>query len=50
MHRERANRAYGTLTYFFAKFLSELPLNLIPPLIFGLIIYNIPELDPSRYD
>jgi hypothetical protein len=37
------------VTYYFAKLLSELPLNLVPPIIFGVIIYNIPGLDPSRY-
>jgi len=36
------------VTYFFAKFLAELPLNLVPPVFFGLIIYNIPELAPDR--
>ena len=47
--RERANKAYDTVTYFFAKLLAELPLNLVPPIFFGLIIYNIPGLDPDRY-
>ena len=37
------------MTYFFAKLLAELPLNLVPPIFFGLIIYNIPGLDPDRY-
>ena len=37
------------MTYYFSKFLGELPINLIPPLCFGMIIYNIPGLDTSRY-
>lgn len=39
VNRERSGRAYNTLSYFFAKVIVELPLNLLPTIIFGLIVY-----------
>jgi len=43
VNRERSGRAYNTLSYFFAKVIVELPLNLLPTIIFGLIVYYLVE-------
>ena len=47
--RERANHAYDTLSYYFAKFFAELPFNLLFPCVFCIIAYNIANLNPDRF-
>jgi len=47
--RERSNRAYDTLSYFIAKFFVELPLNLVPALIFSCVVYYIVGLNPNVF-
>lgn len=47
--RERANNAYDTFSYLFAKLFSEIPLNMLPPVVFGTIIYFIVGLDTSKF-
>jgi ABC-type multidrug transport system permease subunit len=47
--RERACKAYDTFSYFIAKFFVELPVNVIPSLIFSVIVYWIVGLNPHRY-
>lgn len=49
VNRERSNHAYNTLQYFTAKFFAEMPLNLIPGLVFGIIIYWVSGLNPERF-
>eukprot|EP01037_Dinobryon_pediforme_P040803 gene40803-50166_t len=49
VNRERATGAYDTVSYFFAKFFAELPINLIPGLIFGTILYWIVDLNNDRF-
>jgi len=49
VNRERANNAYDTLSYFSAKFLAELPLNVVPCLVFGCIIYWLVGLNADRF-
>lgn len=48
-YRERSAGAYDTLSYFFAKFLAEMPINVIPGIIFGTLIYWIVGLNKVRY-
>ncbi|KAI0783919.1 hypothetical protein BC629DRAFT_1582504 [Irpex lacteus] len=46
--RERANGYYSPLTYFAAKVLFDmLPLRVVPPLVFGSIIYGLVGLVPE---
>ncbi|KAH8822872.1 hypothetical protein DL96DRAFT_1683868 [Flagelloscypha sp. PMI_526] len=46
--RERANGYYSSFTYFSSKVLFDiLPLRLVPPLMFGGIIYSLVGLVPS---
>lgn len=46
--RERANGYYSSFTYFASKVLFDiLPLRLIPPLLFGGIVYSLVGLVPS---
>ncbi len=47
--RERSANAYDTLSYFAAKYLCELPLNLLPCTIFGCIVYWLVGLNPHRF-
>jgi hypothetical protein len=47
--RERSNRAYDTLSYFTAKFFVELPLNLVPALIFSCVVYYIVGLNEKVF-
>jgi ABC-type multidrug transport system permease subunit len=49
VNRERSNKAYDTLSYFFAKFVVELPLNLLPSVIFCLILYYMVDLNPAVF-
>jgi hypothetical protein len=39
VNRERADNAYDAVSYFFAKFLAELPTNISPCVVFGTICY-----------
>ncbi|THG96392.1 hypothetical protein EW026_g5435 [Hermanssonia centrifuga] len=46
--RERANGYYSTFTYFSAKvFFDVLPLRVVPPLVFGAIVYSLVGLVPE---
>ncbi|KAI5990869.1 hypothetical protein F5J12DRAFT_862567 [Pisolithus orientalis] len=46
--RERANGYYSTFTYFASKVLFDiLPLRLVPPLVYGGIIYGLVGLVPT---
>jgi len=49
VQRERSARAYDTLSYFFAKYLVEMPLNMMPCVLFGCIVYWIVGLNPSTF-
>jgi ATP-binding cassette, subfamily G (WHITE), member 2 len=37
--KEQASSSYKLSAYFLSKFLSELPLNLLGPALFGTIVY-----------
>ncbi|KZP09735.1 hypothetical protein FIBSPDRAFT_911906 [Athelia psychrophila] len=46
--RERANGYYSSFTYFSSKVLFDiLPLRLVPPLVFGSIVYGLVGLVPD---
>jgi ABC-type multidrug transport system ATPase subunit/ABC-type multidrug transport system permease subunit len=46
--RERANGYYSPITYFAAKLVFDIvPLRLIPPIIFGVIVYPMTGLIPA---
>ncbi|KAI6098344.1 hypothetical protein EDD16DRAFT_1663707 [Pisolithus croceorrhizus] len=46
--RERANGYYSTFTYFASKVLFDiLPLRLVPPLVYGGIVYGLVGLVPT---
>lgn len=46
--RERANGYYSTFTYFSSKILFDIiPLRLVPPLMFGGIVYGLVGLVPT---
>jgi len=46
--RERANGYYSPVTYFAAKLVFDIvPLRLIPPIIFGVIVYPMTGLIPA---
>lgn len=46
--RERANGYYSPITYFAAKFVFDIvPLRLLPPIIFGVIVYPMTGLVPA---
>ncbi len=45
--RERSANAYDVLSYFMAKFVCELPLNVLPCVVFGSILYFIVGLNPG---
>ncbi|KAG7089172.1 hypothetical protein E1B28_010876 [Marasmius oreades] len=46
--RERSNGYYSSFTYFSSKILFDiLPLRLVPPLIFGSIVYGLAGLVPT---
>jgi len=49
VNRERAANAYDTLSYFVAKYLVELPINIMPCVIFGSIVYWMVGLNPDRF-
>jgi hypothetical protein len=39
VNRERSGRAYSTFSYFCAKLMVELPINLLPIVIYSLIVH-----------
>jgi ATP-binding cassette, subfamily G (WHITE), member 2 len=39
INKERQSGSYRLSTYYFSKILSEIPNNLIGPLIYGTIVY-----------
>lgn len=47
VNRERSTNAYDTVSYFFAKYLVEMPLNLLPCFLFCTIVYWMVGLNPS---
>jgi len=49
VNRERSARAYDTISYFCAKYLVELPINCMPCVIFGSIIYGLAHLNPPQF-
>jgi ABC-type multidrug transport system ATPase subunit len=49
VNRERSNNAYSTFSYFVAKYLIELPINLMPCLLFSCVVYWIANLNPLRF-
>ena len=46
MQRERASKSYKVSAYYVAKFVSELPFTLIPPIVFCSILYYMANLNP----
>ena len=49
VNRERSARAYDTLSYFCAKYLVEMPLNVVPCTVFTCILYWIVGLNPNTF-
>jgi ABC-type multidrug transport system ATPase subunit len=49
VNRERSCGAYDTLSYFTAKFVCEIPLNVLPSLIYSCIVYWIVGLNPNTF-
>ncbi len=49
VNRERASRAYDTFSYFFAKVIVEIPLNVIPAIVYACIVYWIVGLRPGGF-
>jgi ABC-type multidrug transport system permease subunit len=49
VNRERAANAYDVFSYFVAKFLTELPLNVLPAFVFGCVVYWIVGLNSDRF-
>jgi ABC-type multidrug transport system permease subunit len=47
--RERSTNAYDTFSYFTAKFIAELPVNVTPSFIFGIIIYWVVGLNADTF-
>jgi len=47
--RERACRAYPMFSYFIAKVVVEMPLNLLPVLVYIVIAYPMIGLQPHRF-
>ena len=47
VQKERKSRAYSLSAYFLAKILSEIPYNIIGPIIFSSICYWIVQLNPD---
>ena len=46
VQRERASKSYSVSAYYVAKFISELPFTLAPPIIFCAILYFMAYLNP----
>ena len=49
VNRERSARAYDVFSYFAAKVLVEIPLNVLPPVVYGCILYWIVGLNPNTF-
>lgn len=49
VNRERSSGAYDAISYFFAKYLAEMPINAIPSVIFGSIVYWVVGLNHDRF-
>jgi hypothetical protein len=49
VYRERAAHAYDTASYYLSKFLVELPINVLPAMLFGCIIYWLANLNPAAF-
>lgn len=49
VNRERAANAYDALSYFLAKFVTELPLNMLPPVLWACVVYYIVGLNPNTF-
>ena len=49
VNRERASRAYDTFSYFFAKVVIEIPLNILPALVYSCIVYWLVGLRPAGF-
>ena len=47
VNRERSMSAYDTLSYYIAKILVEIPLNVLPCIVYSCIIYYMIELRPG---
>jgi hypothetical protein len=39
VNRERSGNAYDTLSYFLAKVVVEIPLNVLPPFVYSCVVY-----------
>ena len=50
VQKELASKAYRLSSYYMAKFLSELPFNIIGPLIFSTVSYWIVGLRPDLWN
>lgn len=49
VNRERSNNAYSTLAYYTSKVLVEIPLIILPSLIYSLIIYWMVGLNDEHF-
>eukprot|EP01038_Epipyxis_sp_PR26KG_P006015 gene6015-8285_t len=49
VNRERSGQAYNTLSYFAAKVLVEIPLNVMPVIVYCCIIYKLIKLNPDHF-
>jgi len=50
--REQASSLYDVAPYFFAKILAELPLSIIDPIVFSVIVYwavGLNNSDASKF-
>ena len=47
--RERSGRAYDTVSYFVSKVLVEIPLNIVPAIVYACILYWIVGLNAPRF-
>lgn len=47
VNRERAGRAYNTLAYCMAKFFIEQPFNLVPIVVYCLIVHKLARMNQS---
>jgi len=49
VNRERSCRAYSTLSYFCAKVIVEMPLTVLPTLLYAIIVYWLVQLNPYHF-
>lgn len=47
--RERSNKLYSVFSYFMAKLISELPVQIIGNILFGVIIYFTVDFNDTSY-